>query len=109
MKISRVPCQNGSTLRKSRKELGTPFDIYRKKLEESTLSIDLFWPRKVQLDQLLREWLSDLKDPLLPALTDDDKLSDVQLNTAKMVYSILEDLNMSQGFLSVVLKILTSS
>ncbi|CAG5096695.1 Oidioi.mRNA.OKI2018_I69.XSR.g14738.t1.cds [Oikopleura dioica] len=60
---------------------------------------------KAQLDQLLREWLSDLKEPLLPELKDakTDKLSDVQLNTAKMVYSILEDLNMSQDDICVLL------
>lgn len=58
---------------------------------------------KVQLDQLLREWLADLKDPLLPELADSDKLSDVQLNSAKMVYSILVDLNLSQDDICVLL------
>jgi len=58
---------------------------------------------KVQLDQLLREWLVDLKDPLLPELKDSDKLSDVQLNSAKMVYSILVDLNLSQDDICVLL------
>ena len=60
----------------------------------------------MQLDQLLREWLVDLKDPLLPELKDSDKLSDVQLNSAKMVYSILVDLNLSQGFLLISLRVL---